>query len=84
MQIAGTLNISAGKRIVLRDGAQAKNVFWQVAGATTIRTTAEFNGHILGKTKIVLMTGARLNGSALGQTAVTLDATTIKRNATSE
>jgi hypothetical protein len=83
-QIAGTLTIAAGKRVILRDGAQAKNVFWQVGGATTIRTTAMFNGHILAKTKIVLMTGARLNGSALAQTAVTLDANTIKRNATSE
>jgi hypothetical protein len=83
-QIAGTLTIAAGKRVVLRDGAQAKNVFWQVAGATTIRTTARFNGHILAKTKVVLMTGARLNGSALAQTAVTLDANTIRRNAVSQ
>ncbi len=83
-QIAGTLTISAGKQVILQDGAQAKNVFWQVAGATTIRTTAVFNGNILGKTKIVLMTGAQLNGKALAQTAVTLDANTIKRNAVSE
>jgi hypothetical protein len=83
-QIAGTLTVGAGTRIVLQDGAQAKNVFWQVGGATTIRTTAVFNGNILGKTKIVLMTGARLNGRALAHTAVTLDANTIKKNSTSE
>jgi hypothetical protein len=83
-QIAGTLALSAGKRIVLRDGAQAKNVFWQVGGATTIRTTAVFNGNILGRTKIVLMTGARLNGRALAHTAVTLDANTIKKNSVSQ
>ena len=83
-QIAGTLNISAAKQVVLRDGAQAKNVFWQVAGATTINTTAVFNGNILGKTNIALMTGARLNGKALAQTAVTLDANAIRKNKTSE
>ncbi|MGZ8324334.1 MAG: ice-binding family protein [Rhodoplanes sp.] len=83
-QIAGTLAVSAGKQIILRDGAQAKNVFWQVGGGTTIRTTAVFNGNILGRTKIVLMTGARLNGRALAHTAVTLDANTIKKNSMSQ
>jgi hypothetical protein len=83
-QIAGTLSVSAGKRIILRDGAQAKNVFWQVGGATTIHTTAVFNGNILGRTKIVLMTGARLNGKAFAHTAVTLDANTIRKNSMSE
>jgi hypothetical protein len=83
-QIAGTLGVSSGKRVILRDGAQAKNVFWQVGGATTIRTTAVFNGNILGRTKIVLMTGARLNGKALAHTAVTLAANVIKKNSVSE
>ena len=78
-QIAGTLNISSGKRVSLIGGAQAKNVFWQVAGKTTIGTTAVFNGNILGKTAIVIMTGARLNGKALAQTAVTLDANAVRR-----
>ena len=76
-QIAGTLNVSSGKRIVLRGGAQAKNIFWQVAGKTTIGTTAVFNGTILDKTAIVIMTGARLNGKALSQTAVTLEANPV-------
>jgi hypothetical protein len=83
-QIAGTLTVSSGTRVILQDGAQAKNVFWQVAGKTVIRTTAVFNGNILGKTAIVLMTGARLNGKALAQTAVTLDANTIKPNSISQ
>jgi len=77
-QIAGTLNISSGKKVILRGGAQAKNIFWQVAGATTLATTAVFNGNILGKTGIVLQTGATLNGRALAQTAVTLDANAVR------
>jgi hypothetical protein len=77
-QIAGTLNESSAKKIILTGGAQAKNVFWVVAGKTSIGTTAVFNGNILDKTAIVLKTGATLNGRALAQTAVTLDATTIK------
>jgi hypothetical protein len=79
-QVAGTLNISSGKKIILRGGAQAKNIFWQVAGKTTIGTTAVFNGNILDKTAIVIKTGAKLNGKALAQTAVTLDANPVRQS----
>ena len=79
-QIAGTLNISSGKKIILSGGAQAQNIFWQVAGQTTLGTTSVFNGNILDQTAIALNTGAKLNGRALAQTAVTLDANTIKNN----
>jgi hypothetical protein len=47
-------------------------VFWQIAGATTIGATAQFNGIILCQTAIVMQTGASLEGRALAQTAVTL------------
>lgn len=78
-QIAGNLSLSSGKSIVLIGGALPKNIFWQVAGKTTIGTTADFNGNILCKTAIVLRTGAKLHGRALAQTAVTLDANFIKK-----
>ena len=77
-EIAGTLNISSGKQVILKGGAQAKNIFWQVAGATTLGTNSTFNGNVLDKTNIAIQTGAVLNGKALAQTAVTLDANTIK------
>lgn len=37
-QIAQTLTISSGKKVILSGGAQAKNIFWQVAGQTTLGT----------------------------------------------
>jgi hypothetical protein len=77
-QIAGTLNISSAKKVILQSGAQPKNIFWQVAGATTLGTNSTFNGNILGKTNIALQTGSVLNGRALAQTAVTLDANIVK------
>ena len=80
-QIAQTLTVSNGARINLSGGAQAKNIFWQVAGQTTLGTTSVFNGNILCQTAIVLNTGARLNGRALAQTAVTLIANTIVKPA---
>ncbi|MEI6296689.1 MAG: ice-binding family protein, partial [bacterium] len=82
-QIEGTLNISSARSIILSGGAQAKNIFWQVAGQTTIGTTAVFNGNILDQTAIVIENGATLNGRALAQTAVTLDANTITAPAAS-
>ncbi|OGH88583.1 MAG: hypothetical protein A3J93_00580 [Candidatus Magasanikbacteria bacterium RIFOXYC2_FULL_42_28] len=76
-QVGQNLNLSPAKQIILAGGAKASNIFWVVAGQTTIGTTAVFNGTILGQTAIVLNTGAVLNGRALAQTAVTLDANTV-------
>ena len=73
-QIAGNLKLASGVRITLAGGAQAKNIFWAVAGdGVTLGTTSHFEGTILAKTAIHLQTGASLNGRALAQTAVTLD-----------
>lgn len=76
-QIAQTLDVSAGVQVILSGGAQAQNIFWQVAGQVTLGTTSAFSGTILCYTAIVLQTGATLNGRALAQTAVTLDSNTI-------
>jgi hypothetical protein len=76
-QIAGTLNVASAKQVLLVGGAVDKNIFWQVAGATTLGTTAVLHGTVLDKTKIVLKTGAKLYGRALAQTAVTLDANVV-------
>jgi len=76
-QVAGNLIMSSATHVILSGGAQASNVFWVVAGQTTIGTTAVFNGNILDQTTIVLNTGATLNGRALAQAAVTLDSNTV-------
>ena len=71
-QIAGDLNVGNGAAVTLSGGAQAQNVFWQVAGQTTLGTTADFKGIVLCQTLIAMNTGAVLSGRALAQTAVTL------------
>ena len=78
-QVAGTLNIASGKRMILSGGALPDRIFWQVAGAVVLGTTSQMSGNILGKTSIAMQTGARLNGRLLAQTAVTLDANAITR-----
>lgn len=76
-QISGTLNMSSAVKITLSGGAQAKNIFWQTAGAVTLGTTSHFEGIILGQTGINLQTGGSINGRLLAQTAVTLQMNTV-------
>ena len=76
-QIAGGLTQASGTRVTLTGGALASNVFWQVAGAVTLGTTARIEGQVLSQTGIVLGTGARASGRLLAQTAVTLNAATV-------
>lgn len=76
-QIAQDLTVGNGAIVTLSGDAQAKNIFWQVAGQTTLGTTSNFKGIILCQTLIEMQTGATLHGRALAQTAVTLDAVTV-------
>ena len=78
-QIAQNLTVANGAIVTLSGGAQASNIFWQVAGQVTLGTTAAMKGIILCQTQVAFNTGATLNGRALAQTAVTLDASTITR-----
>lgn len=72
-QISKNLIMSSAVKIILTGGAQAKNIFWQVAGQATLGTTSHFEGIILSMTGITFQTGASLNGRALAQSAVILD-----------
>jgi len=76
-QIAGDLTVSSAVTVTLSGGAQAKNIFWQVAGQATLGTTVSFKGTILSMTGITLQTGASITGRALAQTAVILDANAV-------
>jgi hypothetical protein len=78
-QIAGDLTISPAVKVTLSGGAQAKNIFWQVAGEATFGTTSHFEGIIMSMTAITFQTGASLNGRALAQSAVILDGNTITK-----
>ncbi len=80
-QVAGTLDQASATRVTLAGGALAKNVFWQVAGAVTIGTTAHFEGVVLAKTLIAVNTGASVNGRLLAQTAVTLQMNAVTQPA---
>ena len=68
----GTALTTAGD-VVLINGAQAKNVYWQVGSSATIGTASQFQGNILALTSITLVDNATLRGRALARNgAVTL------------
>lgn len=80
-QIAGGLTQAAATSVNLSGGAQAKNIFWQVAGGVTIGATAHLEGIVLTQTAITLGNKASVNGRLLAQSAVTLDADTVTQPA---
>ncbi len=71
----GSTFITAGNAVVLLiNGAQASNVFWQVGTSATLGTNTSFAGTILADQSITLNTGADISGRAIAlNAAVTLD-----------
>lgn len=80
-QIAQNLSQASATNVKLTGGALAKNVFWQVAGAAIIETTAHFEGIILSKTAINVKTNASVKGRLLAQTDVTLEQNAVTQPA---
>ncbi len=77
---AGTLTAAANSRVLLTGGAQACNVFWQIASSATLGTDTAFVGDILALQSITLNTRATMLGRALARNgAVTLDTNTVDR-----
>jgi hypothetical protein len=81
IQTTGDLTQKANKNVILTGGAQAKNIFWQVAGFVEIDAGASMQGILLVKTKVDFITGSSLVGSVLAQTAVSLEMATITQAA---
>jgi len=83
-QIAQNLTTSPSTSVILSGGARASNVYWQVAGQTTLGAASVFNGNILDQSAIVLNSGATLNGMALSQTAVSLNSNSVNAVASNQ
>lgn len=77
-QVGSTLTTIGSTQVILAGGAQAKNVFWEVASSATLGTNSIFQGTIISLQSITLDTGATLIGRALARNAaVTLDSNTV-------
>nr|ALG05197.1 ice-binding protein [bacterium] len=65
IKINGALTTSTYSKVILMNGAQAKNVYWKVDGAVNINDYSVFNGTIIcNNGAISLNTGDSLNGRA--------------------
>ena len=72
-QIGSTFTAAGGTQVLLTNGAQAKNVFWQVGSSATINTSAAWAGNIIALASISMGTDATLVGRAMARNgAVTL------------
>lgn len=68
-------------KVVLTNQAQACNVYWAVAAATTIEVGSTFVGHVVGVLTVAAKTGAQIEGQLLSRdAAVTMDTNVITNN----
>jgi hypothetical protein len=72
-QIGSTFTAASGTQVLLINGANAKNVFWQVGSSATLTGNAAWQGNIIAYTSVSFGTDATLFGRALAENgAVTL------------
>jgi len=77
-QAGSTLTTASASSVVLINGAQACNVFWQVGSSATFGTTTNFVGHVFSLISITANNRATFDGQLLAiNGAVTLDENTI-------
>ena len=77
---ASTLITAGASTIVLANGAQACNIFWQVGSSATLGMNSLFKGSILASESATLTSGAKVEGQVLAQNgAVTLDTNTVTK-----
>lgn len=69
IKINGALSTSTYAKVLLLNGAQAKNVYWKIEGAVEISDYSEFKGTIIGNNGAIdLLTGVQLDGRAMTTT----------------
>ena len=79
-QIGSTLTTATASRVLLINGATARNVIWHIGSSATLGTDTAFTGRILALTSITVNAGVTIHGQALAiNGSVTLDTNAITR-----
>lgn len=77
-QAGSTVVTASSSRVVLENGAQACNVYWQVGSSATLGTSSSFVGTVMALTSATVTTGVTVDGRVLARNgAVTLDSDTF-------
>ena len=72
-EIASALTTASASSVVLLNGANPCNVYWQVGSSATLGTTTAFQGNLMALSSISLINGATVIGRLLARNgAVTL------------
>src|ERR1017187_5377780 len=66
-QMASSLTVGVGRKVILTGGAQARNLFWQVGSSATLGTSSVFAGTIMAYASITMDASSTLEGRALAQ-----------------
>jgi hypothetical protein len=75
---SSTLTTATASQVVLINGAQACNVFWQVGSSATLGSDSSFVGTVFASQSITVNTNVTILGRVLAENgAVTLDTDTI-------
>lgn len=78
---SSTLITGVSSNVVLTNGAQACNVFWQVGSSATLGGSSSISGHVIAQASISTGASSTVNGQLVAVTgAVTLGGTTIVNN----
>jgi hypothetical protein len=77
-QVGSTLTTASASQVVLTNGTQACNVFWQVGSSATLGTGSAFIGTVLAAQSVTVTHDVTIGGRVLAQNgAVTLDTDVI-------
>lgn len=66
-QVGSALTTATNSQVVLANGAQAKNIFWQVGSSATLGTGSTFYGNILALQSISISASTIMVGRALAR-----------------
>lgn len=81
-QAGSTLITATDSKVVLLNGADPCNIYWQVTSSATLGTNSVFVGHVFALQSIQATTGATIDGQLLARNgAVTLDTNTFVNDA---
>ena len=72
-RIGSSITTASGSKIVLTNGADSCDVYWQVVASATLGSSSTFRGSIFALASVSVGTTANLVGRAVAQAAVTMD-----------
>ena len=73
-QAFSSLTTGSNSSVILTNGAQAGNIFWQVGSSATLGTGTQLQGSVLALSSVTLTTGAVVEGGVYARNgAVTFD-----------